>query len=108
MTTSLPPSSSSDASAQVQAQVDAAEAELRRLGLDAVRVQPHGELARLEVPIADITTVSAQPLRLEVLRAVRSAGFALVAIDLVGIESSSRTRPLDSTPAPGVPTPPAA
>ncbi len=63
-------------------QVEAAESELRRLGLEELRVRHHGELARIEAPYADVAAVAAEPLRGEVLRAVRSAGFRRVALDL--------------------------
>jgi uncharacterized protein len=63
-------------------QVEAAESELRRLGLEEIRVRHHGELARLEVPHRDLASLAAEPLRGEVLRAVRSAGFRSVAVDL--------------------------
>ena len=64
------------------AQVEAAESELRRLGLEEIRVRHHGELARLEAPRSDLASVASEPLRGEVLRAVRSAGFRAVALDL--------------------------
>lgn len=63
-------------------QVEAAESELRRLGLEEIRVRHHGELARLEAPHRDLASMASEPLRGEVLRAVRSAGFRAVAIDL--------------------------
>ena len=63
-------------------QVEAAESELRRLGLEEIRVRHHGDLARLEAPRSDLASVAAEPLRGEVLRAVRSAGFRAVALDL--------------------------
>ena len=63
-------------------QVEAAESELRRLGLEELRVHHHGELARLEAPHTEVAAVAAEPLRGEVLRAVRSAGFRRVALDL--------------------------
>lgn len=63
-------------------QVEAAESELRRLGLEEIRVRHHGDLARLEAPHHDLASVAAEPLRGEVLRAVRSAGFRSVAVDL--------------------------
>ncbi len=63
-------------------QVEAAESELRRLGLEEIRVRHHGDLARLEAPHHDLTSLAAEPLRGEVLRAVRSAGFRSVAVDL--------------------------
>ena len=80
------------------AQVDAAESELRRLGLGDVRVRHHGDVARLELEPADIAAVAAEPLREEVLRAVRSAGFRFVAVDLAGIQSGAFTLPLVSRP----------
>lgn len=71
-----------DAVGEETVQVEAAEGELRRLGLADVRVRHHGELARLEAPRADLASIATEPLRGEVLRAVRSAGFRAVAIDL--------------------------
>ncbi|MFD6447501.1 hypothetical protein ACFWEJ_20500 [Promicromonospora sp. NPDC060204] len=66
-------------------QVEAAESELRRLGLEEIRVRHHGDLARLEAPHADLASLAAEPLRGEVLRAVRSAGFRSVAVDLEAV-----------------------
>ncbi|WP_298457173.1 ATP-dependent sacrificial sulfur transferase LarE [uncultured Cellulomonas sp.] len=76
------------------AQVEVAEAELRRLGLGDLRVRHHGDVARLEVTADQIATVVAEPLRGEVLRAVRAAGFRFVAVDLGGIQSGAFTLPL--------------
>ena len=76
------------------AQVDAAEAALRRLGLGDLRVRHHGDVARLEVPAADLLAVVSEPLREDVLRAVRAAGFRFVAVDLAGVQSGAFTLPL--------------
>jgi uncharacterized protein len=73
------------------AQVDAAEAALRRLGLADLRVRHHGEVARVEVPVDDVAAVAADPLRQAVVDAVRAAGFRYVALDLAGIQSGSFT-----------------
>jgi pyridinium-3,5-biscarboxylic acid mononucleotide sulfurtransferase len=78
------------------AQVDAAESALRRLGLHELRVRHHGDIARLEVPPAQLVAVAGDPLREEVLRAVRSAGFRFVALDLAGVQSGAFTLPLVS------------
>src|SRR3954451_21703852 len=45
------------------AQIEAAEAGLRRLGLADLRVRHHGDIARVEVPTEDIAAVAADPLR---------------------------------------------
>jgi PP-loop superfamily ATP-utilizing enzyme len=71
-----------DSVADEAVQVEAAESELRRLGLEAIRVRHHGDLARLEAPHGDLASMASEPLRGEVLRAVRSAGFRSVAVDL--------------------------
>jgi uncharacterized protein len=73
------------------AQVDAAEAALRRLGLADLRVRHHGEVARVEVSVDDVAALAADPLRQAVVDAVRAAGFRYVALDLSGIQSGSFT-----------------
>jgi len=73
------------------AQVDAAEAALRRLGLTDLRVRHHGDVARVEVGVDDVPAVATDPLRQAVIDAVRSAGFRYVALDLAGIQSGSFT-----------------
>ena len=76
------------------AQVEAAESGLRGLGLGDLRVRHHGDVARLEVPVDRIAALAADPLRTEVLRAVRAAGFRFVALDLAGVQSGAFTLPL--------------
>lgn len=66
------------------AQVEAAEAELRRLGFPQVLVRHHGQVARLEVPAEDVAAIVSDAQREEVRRAVRSAGFRFVTVDLAG------------------------
>jgi uncharacterized protein len=73
------------------AQVDAAEAALRRLGLADLRVRHHGEVARVEVSVDDVAALASDPLRQAVVDAVRAAGFRYVALDLSGIQSGSFT-----------------
>lgn len=76
------PSVADDTASESAAQVAMAESELRRLGLEGVRVHPHGELARLQLSWSSLETISVGLLRDEILRSVRSAGFRFVAIDL--------------------------
>jgi uncharacterized protein len=73
------------------AQVEAAEAGLRRLGLGDLRVRHHGDVARVELPLDELARVAREPLREQVLRAVRAAGFRYVALDLAGIQSGAFT-----------------
>ena len=68
-------------------QIDAAEAGLRRAGLTDVRVRHHGDIARLELPEADLGRAAVEPLRSAVRRAVVEAGFRYAALDLAGMQS---------------------
>jgi uncharacterized protein len=76
------------------AQVEAAEHALRGLGFADSRVRHHGEVARVELPPADLERAASDELRGRVVAAVRAAGFAFVALDLVGIQSGAFTLPL--------------
>ncbi|MCU7730184.1 ATP-dependent sacrificial sulfur transferase LarE [Actinoplanes sp. KI2] len=72
-------------------QVERAEAALRRLGFADLRVRHHGEVARLELPPADLPRAAAEPLRSRIHQAVTAAGFRYVALDLAGIQSGAFT-----------------
>ena len=74
-------------------QVDAAESAVRALGFSDVRVRHHGEVARVEVPVAELV-VAVGELRQPLLDAVRAAGFRFVSVDLGGIQSGAFTLPL--------------
>jgi uncharacterized protein len=75
------------------AQVETAERALRALGFTDCRVRHHGEVARVELPAAEIARAAAD-LRDDVHRAVVAAGFRFVAVDLAGIQSGAFTLPL--------------
>lgn len=74
-------------------QIEQAEHALRALGLRDCRVRHHGDIARIEVPVADLPLLAGE-LRQRVLSAVRQAGFRMVAVDLAGIQSGAFTLPL--------------
>lgn len=75
-------------------QIDAAESALRSLGLRDFRVRHHGDIARVELPVDELQQAVSAPLRAEMVRAVRAAGFRFVALDLAGIQSGAFTLPL--------------
>ena len=68
-------------------QVERAEAALRQLGFGDLRVRHHDEVARVELPPDDLVRAVVDPLRTQVLAAVRGAGFRFVTVDLGGIQS---------------------
>lgn len=69
------------------AQIEDAESVLRAQGFSDCRVRHHGEIARIEVPAAEIGRFADDQVRLAVLAGVREAGFAHVTIDLAGMQS---------------------
>jgi uncharacterized protein len=72
------------------ARIEAAEAYLRELGLRECRVRLHeGELARIEVPAAEIARLAAPEVREGLARRFRELGFKFITLDLEGFRSGS-------------------
>jgi len=70
--------------------VDQAEQWLRRRGLRVLRVRYHkGDLARIEVPLDDLSRLVDLELRGELIPAFRALGFKFVTLDLEGFRSGS-------------------
>jgi uncharacterized protein len=75
------------------AMIEAAEAELRELGLTNFRVRLHpGELARIEVPIADLPRLTERTVRERLIRRLGDLGYRFVTLDLEGCASGSLNR----------------
>ena len=67
--------------------VGRAEAAVRALGFADLRVRHYGDLARLEVPVADLPRVLDR--RDEVVAALRAAGYLYATVDLEGLRSGN-------------------
>jgi pyridinium-3,5-biscarboxylic acid mononucleotide sulfurtransferase len=67
--------------------VDEAEEALRALGFDVLRVRDHGELARIEVPAAEIPRAARLGNRIG--EELRRLGYVYVTLDLIGFRSGS-------------------
>jgi uncharacterized protein len=67
--------------------VERAEAGLAALGFRALRVRHYGELARIELPLADIERAVA--CRDQVVQAVQAAGYRYVTLDMEGLRSGN-------------------
>lgn len=72
-------------------QIEAAESVLRRLGFTDSRVRHHGDVARIEVPAAELGRFADDDVRAAALAGVRDAGFRHVTIDLAGLQSGAFT-----------------
>ena len=71
------------------AQVEKAESGLRELGFRQLRVRHHGDVARIEVPTADIPRLVDGETSRQVIARMKEAGFTYVTIDLEGFRSGS-------------------
>ena len=83
-----------DVSPAKLAQIEQAEAALRRLGFTDLRVRHHGDIARIELPPEDLLRAVGDPLRDAIRAAVLQAGFRFAAVDLAGVQSGAFTLPL--------------
>lgn len=86
------------------AMIEAAEAELRLLGLVRLRVRFHeGNLARVEVPLDQLSTLIDTDIRRRLVKRFGQIGFKFITLDLEGFASGSLNRliALSSSP-PGV------
>jgi uncharacterized protein len=72
----------SEVSPEKLRQVEQAESALRRLGFADLRVRHHDEIARVELPGADLARAAQDPLRSAVREAVLAAGFRYAVLDL--------------------------
>ncbi|HEY6194200.1 MAG TPA: ATP-dependent sacrificial sulfur transferase LarE [Candidatus Eisenbacteria bacterium] len=70
-------------------QVERAEALLRELGFDELRVRHHGEIARIEVPSTQLARLAEPAVRERVVAGLRGLGFRWVTLDLEGLRSGS-------------------
>lgn len=70
-------------------QVEAAESAVHGAGIASCRVRHHGDVARIEVPIADIATLASPGVREAVVAGVRAAGYRYVSLDLGGYVSGN-------------------
>ena len=69
------------------------------LGLAQLRVRSHGDMARIEVPPADIPRIAARAE--EIAAALKSFGFAYVALDLQGYRTGSMNEVLPAVDSRG-------
>ncbi len=69
--------------------IDAAETLLRGLGFRECRVRHHDNLARIEVPAAELARFAEAGLREQVERGLRELGYQYVTLDLRGFRSGS-------------------
>ena len=79
-----------EATAERVAMIDRAERLLRTHGLRELRVRYHkGDLARIEVPLAELPRLASPELGEALAREFRALGFKFITLDLEGLRSGS-------------------
>lgn len=76
------------------ARVGEAEEFLRELGFRQLRVRHHGDIARIEVPPADVAALAAEPARSKVVARLRELGYKYVTLDMQGYRTGSMNETL--------------
>lgn len=76
------------------ARVGEAEEFLRGLGFRQLRVRHHGDIARIEVPPADVPALAAEPARSRVVARLRELGYKYVTLDMQGYRTGSMNEAL--------------
>jgi uncharacterized protein len=74
--------------------VEAAEGALRDLGFREVRVRHHDQVARIEIPTAQIARFLEESVRSQAVARVKAAGFLYVTLDIQGLRSGSMNEAL--------------
>jgi uncharacterized protein len=82
-------------------QVDRAEEAVHDAGFRACRVRHHGEVARIEVPPADLAAFADPAIRERVVAGVRNAGYRFVTLDLGGYVSGGFNPKVTPSPVEG-------
>jgi uncharacterized protein len=70
-------------------QIELAEDYLRSLGFRELRVRHHGDVARIELPVADMQRLINDGLGVQIQERFREMGFLFTAIDVGGLKSGS-------------------
>jgi uncharacterized protein len=76
------------------AQIGGFEADLRGLGFRQVRVRYHGDLARIELDVAELCRAAEPEVRADVVAAGKRHGFRYVTLDLAGYRTGSHNEVL--------------
>lgn len=80
-----------EVSAEKLRQIDEAEDILLAAGFSDGRVRHHGEIARIEVPVAEFERLLDPAIREALIVGARRAGFRFVTFDLAGIQTGAFT-----------------
>jgi uncharacterized protein len=69
--------------------VEDGEEVLRSLGFRDLRLRHHGDVARIEVPLAECTRVLEPEIRTRLVEGLKALGYRYITLDLEGFRSGS-------------------
>jgi pyridinium-3,5-biscarboxylic acid mononucleotide sulfurtransferase len=75
--------------------IEGGEELIRSLGFRELRLRHHGDLARIEVPVAELPRALDPEVRNRLVAGLRALGYRFVTLDLEGFRSGSLNRGLD-------------
>ncbi len=79
--------------------IEQAEEVLHRLGFRHCRVRHHGDVARIELPPADLPRALSGDVRTDIVKALKAVGYRYVSVDLEGYRTGSLNEVLRLRPA---------
>jgi len=83
------------------AMVEDGEQLLRSLGFRDLRLRHHGDVARIEVPLAECARVLEPEVRTRLVEGLKALGYRYITLDLEGFRSGSLNQALDVSPERG-------
>jgi uncharacterized protein len=69
--------------------IERSERLLHSLGFTELRVRHHGDVARIEVPLAELARLTEDGMRVQVVEGLKSLGYRHITLDLEGFRSGS-------------------
>jgi uncharacterized protein len=83
------------------AMVERGEELLRSLGFRDLRLRHHGDVARIEVPLAECARVLEPAIRTQLVEGLKALGYRYITLDLEGFRSGSLNQVLGDSPERG-------
>ncbi|MCL5071737.1 MAG: ATP-dependent sacrificial sulfur transferase LarE [Actinobacteria bacterium] len=75
--------------------ISSAESVLKKLGFRHVRVRHHGNIARIEVPVHDMTEILKDKIKNTIVKSFKKLGYVYITLDIEGYTTGSMNKALN-------------
>jgi len=75
--------------------INKAESILKKLGFKQVRVRHHGNIARVELPIHDMSKILGSKIKNSVIKSLKNLGYLYITLDIEGYTTGSMNKALE-------------